>query len=91
MLLDGIEVQKGDRIYHISAGYGTVETIAHGTARVRMESGGVLNMGENGVNGLRKQFYWYEPVMFVPQKGKRKLQQKAIHIAQTVISLLEDK
>lgn len=88
MLLDGDEIAVGDRLFHLSAGYGTVETIAHNNVRVRMDSGGVLNMSENGYVGFRKLFFWYAPLMLMPRKGKQDLHEKAITVAQTVIDML---
>lgn len=89
MFLDGDPVAVGDRVFHLSAGYGKVETIMDGTARVRMESGGVLNMRDGGYAGLRKQFFWYAPVFLVPRKGKQELQEKAVKFTQTALEILE--
>lgn len=89
MFLDGDKVSVGDRVFHISAGYGVIQTIQDNTARVKMESGGILNMSDGGFSGLRKSFFWYEPYFLVPRKGKANVQAKAIEIASVVVQMLE--
>lgn len=91
MLLDGDELMIGDRVFHLSAGFGKVETINHNNARIRMDSGGVLNMGDNGYVGSRKLFFWFAPLMLLPRKGKQAMQEKAIQIAQKAIEMIEEK
>lgn len=89
MFLDGDKVKVNDRVFHISAGYGMVETIHDNNARVRMESGGILNMSDGGLSGVRKAFYWYEPFFLLPRKGKAEMHKQAIEVATAVIKMLE--
>lgn len=90
MFLDGDKLSVGDRVFHLSAGYGKVESIQNNTARVKMESGGVLNMRDGGYAGLRKSFYWYEPEFLVPRKGMQQVHKRAINFAVTALKLLEE-
>lgn len=89
MFLDGDKVVVGDRLFHLTGGYGTVVTIQDNTARIKMDSGGVLNMGSGGFSGMRKSFFWYPPHYLVPRKGKGELQAKAIEVAESVVQMLE--
>lgn len=88
MLLDNDVVKIGDRLYHTSAGYGNVEALNNDTARVRMDSGGVLNMREGGYSGKKKTFYWYKPVAFLPRKGHEELHKKAIDMAISALGVI---
>lgn len=91
MLINGDEVKKGDRVWHNSAGWGVVATIDNHSARVQMESGGILNMGDGGRVGFSQRFWWYPPAMLTPRKGMEATHRRAIAIAQTVVAMLEDK
>lgn len=91
MFLDGDKVNVGDTVFHLSGGYGKVVTIQDGNARVKMDSGGILNMGNGGFSGIRKTFFWYSPHFLTPRKGKGAIQAKAIEIAEKVVQLLEVK
>lgn len=89
MFLDGDAVRVGDTVWHITGGHGTVETIEHDEARVRMAHGGVLSMYDGGKAGGRKMFYWYEPVALTPRKGKENIHRHAIRFAETALALWE--
>lgn len=89
MFLDGDKVAVRDRVFHITTGYGTVETIENGVARVRMDSGGVIIMYEDGYVGRNKQIYWYPPHFIMPRKGKQDLHRIAIKFAENAIETLE--
>lgn len=88
MFLDGDKVARGDRVYHLSAGMGTVETLEQDVARVKMDSGGVLNMHEDGYVGRRKLFFWFAPKYIMPRKGKEAVHDKAFAFAATAVELL---
>lgn len=91
MFLDGDKVNVGDMVFHITGGYGKVVTIQDGSARVKMDSGGILNMSNGGFSGVRKTFFWYAPHFLTPRKGKGAIQAKAIEIAEKVVQMLEVK
>lgn len=90
MLLDGSTVEKGDTVWHITLGAGTVETVEKGTARVRMggERGYIKNMSENGMSGGQRVFFWGEPIIFAPRKNERHTEKKQ-HIVASVMDLID--
>lgn len=89
MLIDGDLVQEGDRVYHASAGYGTVEIVQSDICRIRMDAGGTLNMRNGGYSGRMRVFYWYKPVAFTPRKGKEDIQRKALDVAIKAMDLIK--
>lgn len=71
MKLDGEVLNVGDDVYHITMGYGKVETIRDNQARVRMQrGGGVINVSNNGKISGVKVIFWREPIFIVPSKDQ---------------------
>lgn len=89
MFIDGDPVFVGDRVYHVTMGYGKVVTLEKNNARIQMDIGGIMNMRDGGYVGLRRQFYWYEPVSFRPRKGKEEKQKRAMTFAEAALELWE--
>lgn len=89
MFLDGDKVEVKDRVYHITVGYGTIETIERGHARVRMDNGGIIIMYDDGYVGHTKQIFWYPPKFIMPRKGKQQIHEIAIQFANNALDTLE--
>jgi hypothetical protein len=83
MLLTGSTVSIGDKLFHITLGWGTVTAIKNGNARIQMDKGNrILNMKEGGMTGSTRTFYWANPIV-------RELRQDEIQYAETASSLFD--
>lgn len=91
MLLDGDELLINDRVFHITAGGGVVETIEKGNARVRMDSGGILNMGEDGYVGKKKVFFWSNPIYFYPRKNGMRQYELTSEMLLNALAIMEER
>ncbi len=90
MLLDGDVVKKGDKVFHITLGTGTVETVEKGTARVRMgNGGGIKNMAEGGYSRGEKVFFWGKPLIFSPKKNEEKTKKKE-QVIEAIMEYLDE-
>lgn len=92
MILDKDTVVVGDTLYHLTLGYGTVQTIRDGTARIKMQrGGGIINMGENGTVRGTKVFYWGSPILITPRKNQKANLDIASDVLVATLSLIEER
>ncbi|MBE2895715.1 hypothetical protein HPC38_02325 [Pasteurellaceae bacterium HPA106] len=79
--MDGVLVEVGDQVHHLTLGNGVVETIEKGTARIRMnKGGGIKNMSEGGYTNGSRLFFWGEPTIIAPVKGEIAKHKKAVNL-----------
>lgn len=90
LTLNNDPINLGDRLFHLTYGYGTVIEMNTDFFRLNFASGGSVTVYPSSLSGDKQLVYWYQPLFIQPKKGMQAKHQKALAITEKVLTMMAE-